>query len=103
MDWWALLYGITLRRGGITIWWAVRIRSLTLLTGMLWRSSSMRSVLMLWFWLLLSWVALSPTYEGGRASYFTSGYTNEEYAIAKIEGLKMCESYNLQYGTNYKP
>ena len=28
-------------------------------------------------------------------------YTNEEYAIAKIDGLKMCESYNLQYGTNY--
>ena len=28
-------------------------------------------------------------------------YTNEEYAIAKIAGLKMCESYNLQYGTIY--
>ena len=28
-------------------------------------------------------------------------YTNEEYAIANIAGLKMCESYNLQYGTNY--
>ena len=28
-------------------------------------------------------------------------YTNEEYAIAKIAGMKMCESYNLQYGTNY--
>lgn len=28
-------------------------------------------------------------------------YTNEEYAIAKIAGLKMCESYNLQYGTDY--
>ena len=28
-------------------------------------------------------------------------YTHEEYAIAKIAGLKMCESYNLQYGTNY--
>lgn len=28
-------------------------------------------------------------------------YTNEEYALAKISGLKMCESYNLQYGTNY--
>lgn len=28
-------------------------------------------------------------------------YTNEEYAIAKIAGLKMCESCNLQYGTNY--
>ena len=28
-------------------------------------------------------------------------YTNEPYAIAKISGLKMCESYNLQYGTNF--
>ena len=28
-------------------------------------------------------------------------YTNEPYAIAKIAGLKMCEAYNLQYGTNY--
>jgi len=28
-------------------------------------------------------------------------YTNEPYAIAKIAGLKMCEAFNLQYGTNY--
>ncbi len=28
-------------------------------------------------------------------------YTNEPYAIAKIAGLKMCESYNLQYNTNF--
>lgn len=28
-------------------------------------------------------------------------YTNEPYSIAKIAGIKMCESYNLQYGTNY--
>ncbi|MBR1631908.1 MAG: NAD-dependent epimerase/dehydratase family protein, partial [Paludibacteraceae bacterium] len=28
-------------------------------------------------------------------------YSNEPYAIAKIAGLKMCESYNLQHGTNY--
>lgn len=28
-------------------------------------------------------------------------WTNEPYAIAKIAGLKMCESFNLQYGTNY--
>ncbi len=28
-------------------------------------------------------------------------YTNEPYAIAKIAGLKMCENYNLQYGTRY--
>lgn len=30
-------------------------------------------------------------------------YTNEPYAIAKIAGIKMCESYNLQYGTNFIP
>ena len=28
-------------------------------------------------------------------------FTNEPYAIAKIAGIKMCESYNLQYGTNF--
>jgi GDP-L-fucose synthase len=28
--------------------------------------------------------------------------TNEPYAIAKIAGIKMCESYNVQHGTNYK-
>ena len=28
-------------------------------------------------------------------------YTNEPYAVAKIAGIKMCESYNLQYKTNY--
>ena len=28
--------------------------------------------------------------------------TNEPYAIAKIAGIKMCESYNYQYNTNYK-
>ncbi len=28
-------------------------------------------------------------------------YTNEPYAIAKIAGMKLCESYNLQYGTNF--
>lgn len=28
-------------------------------------------------------------------------YTNEPYAIAKIAGIKMCESYNIQYDTNY--
>lgn len=31
----------------------------------------------------------------------TLEYTNEPYAIAKIAGLKLCESYNLQYGTNF--
>jgi len=28
-------------------------------------------------------------------------YTNEPYAVAKITGIKMCESYNIQYGTNF--
>ena len=28
-------------------------------------------------------------------------YTNEPYAIAKIAGIKMCESYNIQHGTNF--
>ena len=28
--------------------------------------------------------------------------TNDAYAVAKIAGIKMCESYNLQYKTNYK-
>jgi len=28
--------------------------------------------------------------------------TNEAYAVAKIAGIKMCESYNRQYNTNYK-
>lgn len=28
-------------------------------------------------------------------------YTNEPYAIAKIAGIKMCENYNIQYGTNF--
>ncbi len=28
-------------------------------------------------------------------------YTNEPYAVAKIAGIKMCESFNLQYGTNF--
>ncbi|HNX85673.1 MAG TPA: GDP-L-fucose synthase [Bacteroidales bacterium] len=28
-------------------------------------------------------------------------YTNEPYAIGKIAGLKLCENYNLQYGTHY--
>lgn len=28
-------------------------------------------------------------------------YTNEPYALAKIAGIRLCESYNLQYATNY--
>jgi GDP-L-fucose synthase len=28
-------------------------------------------------------------------------YTNEPYAIAKVAGLKMCESFNIQYSTNF--
>lgn len=31
----------------------------------------------------------------------TLEYTNEPYAIAKIAGIKTCESYNVQYGTNF--
>lgn len=31
----------------------------------------------------------------------TLEYTNEPYAIAKIAGMKMCEAYNSQYGTNF--
>ncbi len=40
-----------------------------------------------------------------KESYLLKGElekTNEPYAIAKIAGLKMCESYNFQYNTNYK-
>ena len=40
-----------------------------------------------------------------KEEYLLSGKlesTNEPYAIAKIAGLKMCESYNFQYGLNYK-
>jgi GDP-L-fucose synthase len=40
-----------------------------------------------------------------KESYLLSGVlepTNESYAIAKIAGLKLCESYNRQYKTNYK-
>ena len=28
-------------------------------------------------------------------------YSNEPYAIAKIAGIKMCENYNIQYGTDF--
>ena len=38
-------------------------------------------------------------------SYLLTGElekTNDAYAIAKIAGIKMCESYNIQYKTNYK-
>ena len=40
-----------------------------------------------------------------KEDYLLSGKlekTNEPYAIAKIAGIKMCESYNFQYKTNYK-
>lgn len=40
-----------------------------------------------------------------KESYLMTGIlekTNEPYAIAKIAGIKMCESYNFQYKTNYK-
>ena len=39
-----------------------------------------------------------------REEYLLTGeleYTNEPYAVAKIAGIKMCESYNFQYGTNF--
>ncbi|NLX73973.1 MAG: GDP-L-fucose synthase [Bacteroidales bacterium] len=39
-----------------------------------------------------------------KEEYLLSGpleYTNEPYAIAKIAGIKMCESYNIQYGTDF--
>ena len=40
-----------------------------------------------------------------REEYLMSGPlepTNEAYAIAKIAGIKLCESYNRQYGTDYR-
>ena len=40
-----------------------------------------------------------------KESYLLSGElekTNDAYAVAKIAGIKMCESYNLQYNTNYR-
>jgi GDP-L-fucose synthase len=39
-----------------------------------------------------------------REEYLLTGpleQTNESYAISKIAGIKFCESYNLQYGTQY--
>jgi GDP-L-fucose synthase len=39
-----------------------------------------------------------------KEEYLLSGYlepTNEPYAVAKIAGIKMCEAYNRQYGTNF--
>jgi len=40
-----------------------------------------------------------------KEEYLLNGYlesTNEPYAIAKISGIKLCESYNRQYGTDYR-
>ena len=40
-----------------------------------------------------------------KEKYLLSNYlekTNEPYAVAKIAGIKLCESYNFQYGLNYK-
>jgi GDP-L-fucose synthase len=40
-----------------------------------------------------------------REEYLLSGHlesTNEPYAVAKIAGIKLCESYNRQYGTDYR-
>jgi len=39
-----------------------------------------------------------------KEEYLLAGYlepTNEPYAVAKISGIKMCEAYNCQYGTNF--
>ena len=39
-----------------------------------------------------------------KEEYLLSGYlepTNEPYAVAKIAGIKMCQAYNRQYGTNF--
>jgi len=47
-------------------------------------------------WLRRTWAGSWPTTPTGPLEY-----TNEPYAIAKIAGLKMCESFNLQYGTNF--
>ncbi len=44
---------------------------------------------------------MPATHEGGVFIKGPLEYTNEPYAIAKIAGIKMCESYNLQYGTNF--
>ncbi|BFP42039.1 GDP-L-fucose synthase [Flavobacteriaceae bacterium GF1] len=44
------------------------------------------------------------TYQPIKEEYLLTGnleYTHEPYAIAKIAGIKMCESYNIQYGTNF--
>jgi len=40
-----------------------------------------------------------------KEEYLLSGHlesTNEPYAVAKIVGIKLCESYNRQYGTDYR-
>lgn len=39
-----------------------------------------------------------------KEEYLLSGWlepTNEPYAVAKIAGIKMCQAYNKQYGTNF--
>jgi GDP-L-fucose synthase len=39
-----------------------------------------------------------------KEEYLLSGYlepTNDAYALAKISGIKMCQSYNKQYDTNF--
>ena len=42
-----------------------------------------------------------PTYREEELLTNTLEYTNEPYAIAKIAGIKLCESFNIQYGTNF--
>ena len=49
-----------------------------------------------WFFMYLSKICTTTNERG----FIITGYleTNEPYAIAKIAGIKMCESYNRQYG-----
>ena len=44
---------------------------------------------------------MQKTYKGKLFIKWNFEPTNEPYAIAKIAGIKMCESYNSQYKTNY--
>ena len=67
--------------------------------GMSWRSG-VKKLLFLGSTCIYPKEALQPM----REDYLLTGpleYTNEPYAIAKIAGLKMCESFNIQYGTNF--
>jgi GDP-L-fucose synthase len=43
----------------------------------------------------------SPADEGRGTSHGAARITNEPYALAKIAGIKLCENYNRQYGSNF--